>query len=64
MDLSSLNYEEEYIGKFAGYEGNFAYFLLPPDISEEQITNLSVFLTAEGFDVIMTSVSCKGVTID
>ncbi|XP_029178982.1 mevalonate kinase-like [Nylanderia fulva] len=65
MSSIALDCVEISLGKFAGYEGNFAYILLPPNLLlEEQTTNLITRLKREGFDVTMTSVSCNGVTID
>lgn len=52
-----------FVGKLTGFSG-YAYILLPPDTPRENIINLFVHLSMEGFSIRMTTMSCNGVKID
>ncbi|XP_070158433.1 uncharacterized protein [Polyergus mexicanus] len=60
--ICSIARECGFAGKLTGF-GRFVYILLPPDIPEVLIENLSTHLMAEGFHSTITSMSPNGVTI-
>ncbi|KMQ83774.1 mevalonate kinase, partial [Lasius niger] len=53
--IASIARDFGFGGKLTGFGGGFAYILLPPSVSEEQITNLSTRFMEEGFEITMTS---------
>ncbi|XP_025268239.1 mevalonate kinase-like [Camponotus floridanus] len=64
-DISDIAYVYGYVGKLTGIgERKFAYILLRPGISEEEIGNISAHLRESNFPVTVTSISCDGIRIE
>ncbi|XP_072762698.1 mevalonate kinase-like isoform X3 [Anoplolepis gracilipes] len=63
--ICSIVRNYKFVGKLTGFGGGgFVYILLPPNIPQKRVTNLSTQLIAQGFNVTLTNVSCNGVRID
>ncbi|XP_025262549.1 mevalonate kinase-like [Camponotus floridanus] len=63
-DISDIAYVYGYVGKLTGIgERKFAYILLRPGISEEEIGNISAHLESN-FPVTITSISCDEIRIE
>ncbi|XP_025262552.1 mevalonate kinase-like [Camponotus floridanus] len=63
-DISEIAYVYGYVGKLTGIgERKFAYILLRPGISGEEIGNISAHLESN-FPVTVTSISCDGIRIE
>lgn len=54
-----------YEGKLTGTgENRFAYILLRPGISEEEIDHIFTRIEEQNFDVIVAKICCDGVRIE
>lgn len=65
-DISDIAYVHGFgfVGKLTGIgERKFAYILLRPGISEEEISNISAHLESN-FPTTVTSINCDGLRIE
>ncbi|XP_029178900.1 mevalonate kinase-like [Nylanderia fulva] len=52
-------------GKLTGFGGNYVFVLIPPNVTDEQISNFTEQLSANGFKIqTRTTINCSGVRID
>ncbi|XP_029178089.1 mevalonate kinase-like [Nylanderia fulva] len=53
-----------YSAKLTGFGPRYAYLLLPPNITDDEIEEILMQLRDQNFTIIGTSINCDGVTLD